>query len=67
MVGLNYSEEAVFKWVLIIAFAGGSGGRADAAGTTPLVGALLLGSSAIVGGVYTYRWAREWGEIPRPS
>lgn len=53
---MRVSEDAVFKWVLIVgvvvAFL-----VAVTLVTTPLVGAILLGLFMIAGCVYAYRWA----------
>ncbi len=53
---MRISEEAVFRWVLIVgvvvAFL-----VAVTLLTTPLVGAILLGLFMIAGLVYAYRWA----------
>ncbi len=53
---MRISEEAVFRWVLIVgvvvAFL-----VAVTLLTTPLVGAILLGLFLIAGCVHAYRWA----------
>lgn len=59
---MKLSEEAVFKWVVIVgaiaAFL-----IAVTLLTRPLVGALLLLVFVIAGCVYAYRWAvRKWRE-----
>lgn len=59
---MKISEEAVFKWVLIV----GAAGASVVALTLlmrPLVGALWLLVLVIVACVYGYRWARvKWRE-----
>ncbi|HVX33253.1 MAG TPA: hypothetical protein VHA80_08950 [Solirubrobacterales bacterium] len=56
---MHYNEGAVFKWVLIVAVAGGSAiGLALLAGG--LVGALYGLVLAIIGCAYGYRWTRRW-------
>jgi uncharacterized membrane protein len=56
---MKYNEAAVFKWVLIFAFAVGSA-IALTLLTGGLVGALYGLVLVIVGSVYGIRWSREW-------
>jgi uncharacterized membrane protein YdcZ (DUF606 family) len=56
---MKISEEAVFKWVLIVGVAGASI-IALTLLTRPLVGA-LWGLVLVIGAcVYGYRWTRDW-------
>lgn len=56
---MKISEEAVFRWVVIVLIA-----ACSVIGLTlltrPLVGALWLLVLCVVGSVYAYRWFREW-------
>jgi hypothetical protein len=56
---MKISEEAVFKWVLIVMVAASSV-IALTLLTRPLVGALWLLVLVIAGNVYAYRWYRDW-------
>jgi len=56
---MHISEEAVFKWVVIVLIA-----ACSVIGLTlltrPLVGALWGLVLVIAGSIYAYRWFREW-------
>lgn len=56
---MKISEEAVFKWVLIVLVA-----AISVIGLTlltrPLVGALWGLVLVVAGNVYAYRWYRDW-------
>ena len=56
---MKISEEAVFKWVVIVLIAACSV-IALTLLTRPLVGALWGLVLVIAGLVYGYRWLREW-------
>jgi uncharacterized membrane protein YdcZ (DUF606 family) len=56
---MKISEEAVFKWVLIVGAAGASI-IALTLLTRPLVGALWGLVLVIAACVHGYRWARDW-------
>jgi uncharacterized membrane protein YdcZ (DUF606 family) len=56
---MKISEEAVFRWVLIVGAAGASI-IALTLLTRPLVGALWGLVLVIAACVYGYRWARDW-------
>jgi uncharacterized membrane protein len=59
---MKISEEAVFRWVVIVGIAAGSV-IALTLLTRPLVGALWGLALVIAGCVYGYRWAqRKWRE-----
>lgn len=55
---MKLNEEAVFKWVLIVAVAAALVIVVTLL-TRPLVGALLGLALVIWGGVHAYRWARQ--------
>jgi putative effector of murein hydrolase LrgA (UPF0299 family) len=56
---MKISEEAVFKWVLIVGVAGASI-IAVTLLTRPLVGSLWGLVLVIAACVYGYRWTRDW-------
>jgi hypothetical protein len=56
---MKISEEAVFKWVVIVLVAACSV-IALTLLTRPLVGALWGLVLVIAGNVYAYRWFRDW-------
>ncbi|MGV1048695.1 MAG: hypothetical protein ACOYD4_09265 [Solirubrobacterales bacterium] len=58
---MKISEEAVFKWVVIVMVAAVSV-IALTLLTRPLVGALWGSVLVIAANVYAYRWYRDWRE-----
>jgi uncharacterized membrane protein YdcZ (DUF606 family) len=56
---MKISEEAVFRWVVIVGIAGASVVALTLL-TRPLVGALWGLVLVIAGCVYAYRWLRDW-------
>lgn len=52
---MKFNEAAVFKWVVIVGFAGALIVAVTLL-TRPLVGAVLLLAIVIAGCVYAYRW-----------
>jgi uncharacterized membrane protein YdcZ (DUF606 family) len=56
---MKISEEAVFRWVLIVGVAGASVLVLTLL-TRPMVGALWGLVLVIAGSVYGYRWSRDW-------
>jgi hypothetical protein len=56
---MKVSEEAVFKWVVIV-MAAAAAVTAVTLLTRPLVGALLLLVLAIAGCWHAYRWFADW-------
>lgn len=56
---MKISEEAVFRWVLIVGVAGASI-IAVTLLTRPLVGSLWGLALVIAACVYGYRWTRDW-------
>lgn len=56
---MRISEEAVFRWVVIVMVAGASV-IAVTLLTRPLVGALWGLVLVIAANVYAYRWFKDW-------
>jgi hypothetical protein len=56
---MKISEEAVFRWVVIVGIAGGSVVALTLL-TRPLVGAIWGLVLVIAVGVHAYRWLRDW-------
>jgi uncharacterized membrane protein YdcZ (DUF606 family) len=56
---MKISEEAVFRWVVIVGIAGASV-IALTLLTRPLVGAIWGLVLVVAAGVHAYRWFRDW-------